>query len=191
MTTQLLTAKKQQCNVIGLILSWAAYLAGLGFMAYERHWAGGLAWLVVVPCVRWVLFHYFSSLSRFLGYGRVDDTLPATVSRARVAVTFYSFFSCPFCPIVWQRLEALQKEMDFTLEKIDVTLKPQILLSKGISTVPVVEVGTGAKKNQLVGSATTEQLAALIALGFTPASEPLPSKPLPSEPVPSKPVQVA
>lgn len=160
MTTKLTALKKQECNVTGLVLSWVGYLAGLAVLAYGHHWLGGLLWLVVVPCVRWALFRYFPSISRFLGYGWIDDKLPAKVGRARVAVTFYSFFSCPFCPIVLQRLETLQKEMDFTLERIDVTLKPQILLSKGISTVPVVEVG----KHRLVGNATTEQLAEFIAL---------------------------
>jgi hypothetical protein len=160
--TTLISVKKQQCQVMGLILSWAAYFAGLAYMGYERHWIGGIAWLFVVPSVRWALFRYFPILSRFLGYGRVDDKLPVQVNRATVAVTFYSFFSCPFCPIVWQRLQALQKEMDFTLEKIDVTLKPQILASKGISAVPVVEVWNG----RLVGNATTEQLAELIELGL-------------------------
>jgi thiol-disulfide isomerase/thioredoxin len=161
MTTQPFAVKQQQCNVMGLILSWVVYLAGLVVLGYERHWVGGLIWLVLVPCIRWTLFRYFPSISRFLGYGRVDDKLPAKVSPAHVVVTFYSFFSCPFCPIVWQRLEALQKEMDFTLEKIDVTLKPQILVSKGISAVPVVEVG----KDRLTGNATSEQLAALIESG--------------------------
>jgi hypothetical protein len=177
--------KEQQCSVMGLIVSWVAYLAVLGYMGYERRWAGALVWLIVVPCVRWVLFKYFPSLSRFFGYGRVDDRLPEKINQARVAVTFYSFFSCPFCPIVWQRLQALQKEMDFTLEKIDVTLKPQILLSKVISAVPVVEVGTDSPgndqmgKDRLVGNATSEQLAALIGLARLP------------ELLPSEPVQVA
>src|SRR5580698_6276960 len=156
--------KQQQCSVIGLILSWVAYIAVLGYMGYERRWAGGLIWLVAVPSVRWVLFRYFPSISRFLGYGRVDDRLPEKLTQARVAVTFYSFFSCPFCPIVWLRLQALQKEMDFTLQKIDVTLKPQILMSKGISAVPVVEVG----EDRLVGNATSEQLAELIGLARLP-----------------------
>jgi glutaredoxin len=164
MTTQPFMAKQLQCNVTGLILSWVVYLVVIGFLAQERHWAGGLAWLILVPCVRWVLFRYFPRISRFLGYGRVDDVLPSTIRSARVAVTFYSFFSCPFCPIVWQRLEALQKEMDFTLQKIDVTLKPQILMSKGISAVPVVEVG----EDRLVGNATSEQLAELIGLARLP-----------------------
>jgi len=160
MTTQQSSFKQQQCRVPSLVFSWLIYLAGFAYMGYEGHWVGGLFWLVLVPCVRLALYKGFRNISRFLGYGRVDDQLPANVSKAHVAVSFYSFFSCPFCPIVLQRLEALQEQMGFTLEKIDVTLKPQILMSKGILTVPVVEVG----KNRLVGNATTEQLARLIGL---------------------------
>ena len=76
-------------------------------------------------------------------------------------MNFYSFFSCPFCPIVLARLRALQEQMGFALKVIDVILKPQTLLAKGIKSVPVVEVGD----HRLVGNSTTEQLAALIVLG--------------------------
>jgi hypothetical protein len=41
-----------------------------------------------------------------------------------------------------------------------------MLLSKGIRSVPVVEVGG----HRLVGNSTTEQLAGLIALGQFPES---------------------
>jgi hypothetical protein len=60
---------------------------------------------------------------------------------------------------VKRRLEALQRKMDFTLTKIDVSFNPQLAMSKGIQSVPVVEVG----KDRLVGNATTERLAQLIA----------------------------
>ena len=76
-----------------------------------------------------------------------------------VAVTFYSFFSCPFCPIVLRRLEALQKVMGFTLKKIDLTLNPQTVIRSGIRSVPVVEVGG----KRLVGNLTTAQLSEFIA----------------------------
>ena len=89
----------------------------------------------------------------------MDDQIPQRTETARILVTFYSFFSCPFCPIVLRRLEALQQVMDFTLKKIDVTLKPQMLVSKGIRSVPVVEVGD----KRLVGNLTTAQLAEFIA----------------------------
>jgi glutaredoxin len=164
MTSHPIAIKLQQCNVSGLVLSWAVYLAGLIFLFAERNWIGGLLWLILLPCLRWALFHYFPFLSRFLGYGRVDDQIPARFARVRVAVRFYSFFSCPFCPIVWQRLEALQKEMEFTLERIDVTLHPQLLIRKGILSVPVVEVGD----RRFVGNATSEQLAAFVGVAQTP-----------------------
>jgi hypothetical protein len=54
--------------------------------------------------------------------------------------------------------------MGFDLNIIDVTLRPQTLMTKGIRSVPVVEVGD----RRLVGNSTTEQLAALISFGQTP-----------------------
>ena len=57
----------------------------------------------------------------------------------------------------------MPKKMDFTLTKIDLTFKPQVAASKGIQSVPVVEVG----KERLFGNATTEQLAQLITGAHT------------------------
>jgi len=162
--------KEQQCNVAGLALSWIGYAAGLGYFSYQRKWVATLLWMVGVPCLRWALFRFFPRISRFLGYGRmVDKFAPippphANPRAAPVAVNFYSFFSCPFCPIVLARLQALQKQMGFTLKTFDVTLNPRMLLTKGIRAVPVVEVGD----HRLVGNSTTEQLAGLIALGQSP-----------------------
>jgi hypothetical protein len=162
--------KEQQCNVVGLALGWIGYVVATGYFTYQHQWAVALLWMAGVPALRWALYHFFPSISRFLGYGRIADTfsstpaLPANPQAAPVAVNFYSFFSCPFCPIVLARLQALQKQMGFTLHMIDVTLKPQTLMTKGIKSVPVVEVG----EHRLVGNSTTEQLASLIALGQAP-----------------------
>lgn len=159
--------KEQQCNVAGLALSWLGYAAGLGYFSYQRQWVAALLWMVGVLCLRWALFHFFPRISRFLGYGRIADKFAVTppphanARAAPVAVNFYSFFSCPFCPIVLARLQALQKQMGFTLKTFDITLNPRMLLAKGIKSVPVVEVG----EHRLVGNSTTEQLAGLIALG--------------------------
>ena len=109
--------KKQQCNVAGLALSWIGYPAGLGYFSYQRRWVAALLWMVGVPCLRWALFRFFPRISRFLGYGRIVDKFApippphANPRAAPVAVNFYSFFSCPFCPIVLARLQALQKQM--------------------------------------------------------------------------------
>lgn len=163
--------KEQQCNVVGLALSWTGYAAGLGYFSYQREWVVALLWLMGVPSLRWALFHFFPSISRFLGYGRIVDkfcpipTLHTNPPTAAIDVNFYSFFSCPFCPIVLARLQTLQKQMGFTLRTFDVTLKLQTLMSKGIRSVPVVEVGD----HRLADNSTTEQLVRLIELGQAPA----------------------
>ena len=162
--------KEQQCNVAGLALSWIGYAAGLAYFTYQRQWVAAVLWMVGVLCLRWMLFRSFPRISRFLGYGRIVDKFapispPHADPRAvPIAVNFYSFFSCPFCPIVLARLEALQKQMGFTLKTFDVSLNPRMLLTKGIRSVPVVEVGN----HRLVGNSTTEQLAGLIARGQFP-----------------------
>jgi glutaredoxin len=158
--------KKQQCYVAGLALSWIGYAVGLAYFGYQRQWVVVLLWTAGVPSVRWALFHFFPHISRFLGYGRIVDKFApipppyANPSTTPVAVNFYTFFRCPFCPIVLARLQVPQKQMGFTLKTFDVTLKPQMLLTKGIRTVPVVEVGD----HRLIGNSTTEQLATLISL---------------------------
>jgi glutaredoxin len=158
--------KKQQCYVASLALGWIGYAVGWAYFGYHHQWVVVLLWIVGVPSLRWALFYFFPHISRFLGYGRIVDKFApippphANPSAAPVAVNFYSFFSCPFCPIVLTRLQALQKQMGFTLEILDVTLRPQMLLTKGIRSVPVVEVGD----HRLIGNSTTEQLAKLIAL---------------------------
>jgi thiol-disulfide isomerase/thioredoxin len=162
--------KEQQCNVVGLALGWIGYAVGMAYFTYQHQWVVALLWMASVPGLRWALYHFFPRISRFLGYGRIADTFSSTPplrinpQAAPVAVNFYSFFSCPFCPIVLARLQALQKQMGFSLTMIDVTLKPQTLVRKGIMSVPVVEMGD----HRLVGNSTTEQLAALIARGQVP-----------------------
>jgi glutaredoxin len=157
------TAKKQECTVRSLYFSGAmlviVYLIGLAVLAYIANWAGLLLWLVFIPCLKWAYLRFFPRISELKGYGSVHDKLPASVKKAHVEVTYYSLLGCPFCPIVKQRLEALQKEMDFTLTTKDLTLNPQLAATKGIRSVPFVEVGQG----RLVGNSTTEQLAQLIA----------------------------
>jgi hypothetical protein len=164
------TATKQECTVLSLYLSGAVgvilYVAGLAFFAYRADWRDLLLWLVFLPCLKWAYLRFFPRISKWTAYGRVDDKLPASVKRARVEVTCYSLLGCPFCPIVEKRLKTLQEEMDFTLRTIDLTLKPQFSASKGIRSIPVVEVG----KDRLVGNATTEQLAKLI--GHAQSCEP-------------------
>ena len=48
--------------------------------------------------------------------------------------------------------------MNFEIEKIDVILRPDLLASKGIRAVPVIEV----REHRIEGNATSEKLASLI-----------------------------
>jgi len=164
------TTRKQECTVRSLYFSGAmgviGYVAGVGFFAYRANWVALVLWLILLPSLKWALLRFFPRISTWRGYGSVDDTPPASVKKASVEVTYYSLLGCPFCPIVEQRLKTLQKEMDFRLTKIDLTFRPHLSASKGIQSVPIVEVG----QNRLTGNATTEQLARLIGCG--PTSEP-------------------
>jgi CBS domain-containing protein len=61
--------------------------------------------------------------------------------------------------LTWARLEDLRKQVGFRLEKIDVTLRPDLLTAKGIRSVPVVEAGA----RLLFGLLTTKELAEAVA----------------------------
>lgn len=156
-------AKKQQCALPRLyfeLFGFAIlYTGGVVFFAYKHNWPVLLLWLVLLPVARWASLRLSSFTSKLRGQGSADDKLRSRLDKVQVEVAFYSHSGCPFCPIVKRRLEALQKEMDFTLTKIDLSFKPQVAANKGIRSVPVVEVG----EDRLVGNTTTEQLAQLIS----------------------------
>jgi glutaredoxin len=107
---------------------------------------------------------YFPSVSRYLGYGSVEDHAAKDVRPANAKVMLYTGLGCPFCPLVKKRLEDLRKRMGFELNETDITLKPDVLIAKGIRALPVVEVG----EFRWVGNATSEQLAAFIASNSVP-----------------------
>ncbi|HVN48759.1 MAG TPA: hypothetical protein VMU30_08060 [Bacteroidota bacterium] len=52
----------------------------------------------------------------------------------------------------------LQTKMGFQLQEFDVTLKPDVITSKGIRALPVIEINGQFH----VGNATSEQLVAFI-----------------------------
>lgn len=158
---------KQQCNMAFIYLSWGGYLGGLAYFVTQRNWSVAVSWLILVPLAQWGYIRIFPKVSRYLGYGRVDDKRTTSIedggagvaAKIPAQVTFYSALGCPFCPLVKRRLLRLQAEMGFALQEVDVTLRPDLLLGKGLRAVPVVEAGG----RHLVGHATTEQLADFIA----------------------------
>ena len=149
---------KQQCHISMIYLTWAMYAGGLVYFGWRGQWVMALVWLAGVPLVEWFYIRKFASLSRSMGYGRIVDEGAEAAGTAPVKVVLYTALGCPFCPLIEQRLEDLRKRMGFTLEKIDVTLRPDLLTAKGIRSVPVVEAGA----RLLFGLVTTKELAEAI-----------------------------
>lgn len=149
----------QECPLIFLYFTWALYLAGLIFFPVRGELLLAGAWLFAVPLAVWGYVRVFPRISHFLGYGRVDDLAATNTPRSGQTVTMYSSLGCPFCPLVEKRLRALEKDMGFEFRYVDVTLKPELVRGKGIRSVPVIEVDG----RRLVGHATTQELASLIA----------------------------
>jgi len=149
---------KQQCPMAFIYMSWAILVGGLAYFFVRGDYVSVLAWVIVGPLAMGAYIRFFPAISRYIGYGSVDDQPAQEVGPAPVKVMLYTALGCPFCPVVEHRLVKLQAEMGFDLEKVDVTLKPDLLIAKGIRAVPVVEVG----EQQIVGHATSSQLATLI-----------------------------
>lgn len=149
---------KQRCYLAVIYLNWAIYLAGVIFLALTKRYPLMLVWLIGAPVFQSIYVRTFPRISRYLGYGEVLNETASTILRAPLKVTLYMALGCPFCPIVEERLGELQKTIGFSLEKIDVTLRPDLVASKGIRAVPVVIVGN----HRATGNCTTKELIALI-----------------------------
>jgi glutaredoxin len=149
---------KQQCHMAAIYFTWVFYLGGLALLLWRSMWPMAIAWLVCIPLFEWLYIRQFRGLSQLLGYGRIVDQPATAVAASKAEVTFYTALGCPFCPLMEQRLDELRQESGFTLHKIDVTLRPDLLMSKGIRSVPAIE--TGGKV--LVGLITKQDLAAAI-----------------------------
>lgn len=159
MPKQTRIASDQQCVVSSLYGVWGAYALGLIVCAAIRNWFGLLIWAAAVPLGKWAQIWLYPHLSPLFGYGSVEDEQAEALAPAPTLVTFYHALGCPFCPIVLERLKTLQGKLGFTLNSVDVTWHPQFLAGRGVRSVPVVEAGG----RLLVGSATSKQLAELIA----------------------------
>lgn len=150
---------KQQCYMAMIYLNWLVLAGGLGFFVIKGLYGFAVLWLVLIPLAMWGYVRVFPSISQLMGYGRIEDQPAPNVAHVPTKVTLYMALGCPFCPVVRRRLMALRETMEFSLEEIDVTFRPGVLIAKGIRAVPVVEAG----ERFLAGNATSEQLAELIS----------------------------
>lgn len=151
---------KQQCYLASLYASYALLLAVVAWEWWRVGWVAASVVALLGGLTLWAYVRGFSRLSRFLGYGRVGDRAERQVAGAIGGeVTLYAATGCPFCPIVEKRLRSLAQKKEIAVRRVDVTLRPDVLLRKGIYATPVVE-RAGA---YLVGNATTDELDAFLA----------------------------
>lgn len=158
--------EQQRCTILNLYVNWTIFFAGATFFLITERYLLLAAWLVGAPVFQVAYVLAFPRLSHALGYGSVADEAATAPAHSPFNVTLYTAVGCPFCPIVEQRLESLKSTMGFTLTKIDVTMRPDILSAKSIKGVPVVEVGGVLR----TGNLTSRELAEVIAAGSTPSA---------------------
>ncbi|HEV2279860.1 MAG TPA: glutaredoxin family protein [Acidobacteriaceae bacterium] len=152
---------KQQCHLAMIWLSWAIYAGGAAAALWFHNWFFAGLWILLAPVAQWQYIRRFPAISGTMGYGPVTDA-PAPAQEPVVPhqhVTLYTAVGCPFCPLIEQRLERLQAKLDFSLEKIDVTLRPDLLMAHGLRAVPAIE----AHGQIRTGLLTSEQLAEFLA----------------------------
>jgi len=160
---------KQQCHVSTVYLSWIVYGGGLIAAAWLGAWAFAAAWLIAGPVFQWLYIRNFPKFSAAMGYGRIEDEPAGSEHAAPAQIILYTALGCPFCPVMDQRLEDLRARLGFSLTKVDVTLRPDLLASKNIRSVPAVEIGDRI----FTGLVTSKQLAeALVGRAVSPAQRP-------------------
>lgn len=153
---------EQRCYLWAVWLTWVGLPLLALVVGLRVGWAAAVVVLLVGVVGQVLYIRWFPSISRWVGYGSVADVPAASIPAPAgppARVTLYTANVCPFCPIVKRRLTDLQRRLGFALDEIDVTFRPEIIRAKGLRAVPVVE----ANGRLLVGNATSEQLAALLA----------------------------
>ena len=152
---------EQRCHLSMVWLTWLGLPALAVAVGVRAGWIAAVVVLAAGIAGQIVYLRCFPALSRVMGYGSVADVPADSVAApaGRVQVTLYTANVCPFCPIVKRRLEALRERVPFDFYETDVTFQPQVVRDKGLRSMPVVEVNG----RFLVGNATTQQLAALLA----------------------------
>lgn len=149
---------KQQFSISFVYSSLLILVGGVAYFLIKGLYFQIILWVLLITLVVWIYDRFFPIISKYMGYGPMDDEWVNQLDQTRVNVILYTGLACPFSPIVRKRLKELQPRMDFKLKEVNITLKPNIVISKGIHALPVLEIG----KVRLVGNATSEQLVKFI-----------------------------
>ena len=159
---------EQRCHLAAVWLTWLGIPLLAIVIGLRAGWLGALFVLVVGVAGQLLYLRVFPRLSRWLGYGSVADepAPPVAAPTPWPDVTFYSASVCPFCPIVRRRLADLQSQHPFEVKEVDVTFRPEIVRSKGLRSVPVLE----ANGRILAGNATSSQIAEFLTVAAGPGT---------------------
>ena len=150
---------KQQCYLAAIYLNWILLGAGVAYLAHRGLYVAAVLWIVFLPLAVWVYIRVFPTISQALGYGKVDDRPAQHFEQAPTRVTLYTALGCPFCPAVKGRLTALREKMNFSLEEVDITLRPASWWRRVSAQSP----WSRSEDRRLEGNATSAQLADLIS----------------------------
>src|SRR3990172_11123005 len=133
---------KQECNLVMVWLTWLGLPALAIGMGVKQGWWASVFILIVGVFGQVFYIKLFPRISKWLGYGSVEDVaiLPTQKTKISSTVTLYTANVCPFCPIVKQRLIALQSNLEFKLHEVDITFRPNPIKEKGFRSVPVIEM---------------------------------------------------
>jgi len=147
---------EQRCHLAAVWLTWLGLPLLTVVVALRIGVVAGVVVLAAGGVGQVLYVRWFPRISRWMGYGSVDDTPaePGAVTAHLPRVTLYTANVCPFCPIMKRRLADLQRQHPFEVEEVDVTFRPEIVRSKGLRAVPVLE----ANGRVLVGNATSAQI---------------------------------
>ena len=148
---------KQRCHLAMVWLTWLGLPLLAVVMGFRAGIVAGVVTLAAGIVAQILYLRWFPRMSRWMGYGSVADVPAAAgaVAAPWPRVTFYTANVCPFCPIVRRRLADLQRQHPFEVDEIDVTFRPEIVLAKGLRSVPVLE----AHGRLLVGNVTSAEIA--------------------------------
>ncbi len=151
---------KQECKLVMIWFTWLGLPAlAIAMGAIQGWWA--TVFILIAGVLGQVYYiKVFPKVSKWLGYGSVEDVAiqPAQKIKTSSIVTLYTANVCPFCPIVRQRLLDLQSNLEFKLNEVDITFKPNLIKEKGFKSVPVIEVDG----KYWFGNATSAQLLSFI-----------------------------
>jgi glutaredoxin len=151
---------KQECNLWSVWLTWLGLPALAMVMGIFEGWFAAILVLIAGIFAEAIYIRQFPRVSRLLGYGSVEDTIPPpTLEPKRVSrVILYTANVCPFCPLVRRRLLDLQKKLGFDLTEIDITFQPGLAREKGFRSVPVIEIDG----RHWVGNGTSAEIASFL-----------------------------